>query len=214
MLKTLVLATVAATVLGSTPAIAGTITYTLDATEAALGAGPYGTVTLTQNGSNVDFVVDLAAGLKFVTTGNAGSHAFFAFNAPSGVDVTDVTSIASGSPGASFGAYAPAVAQPFGGFGFGIECTSCGNGNVASVFGPLTFTVLNSAVADFDYKSDKKNDPAYFSADVVNLGGKTGQVGATGPGVPGVSVPDGGATLMLLGGGLTLVGLLRRRVGA
>src|SRR5262245_66632106 len=40
----------------------------------------FGTVTLTQNGSNVDFVVTLLGGNRFVTTG-AGADQLFLFNA-------------------------------------------------------------------------------------------------------------------------------------
>ena len=62
------------------PASAVTV-YTLDTSDPAanLGSGPYGTVSLTQNGANVDFNITLASGYNFVSTG--GPHDVFAFNA-------------------------------------------------------------------------------------------------------------------------------------
>lgn len=139
-----------ASALLATAGAANALSIDLNSTQVgAFGAGPYGTVTLTQNGSNVDFSVALKADLAFVTTGNQNSHSVFTFNAAD-IVLADITNI--DNPGAqTFGAWAPAGNSPFGNFGFGIYCaTNCSNGLSGSGYGdPLTFTVLNSVIANF-----------------------------------------------------------------
>jgi hypothetical protein len=52
--------------------------YAFNATDVGAFGGPtYGTVTLTQSGSNVDFQIDLRGDMNFLTT---GGHNVFAFN--------------------------------------------------------------------------------------------------------------------------------------
>ncbi len=207
-LNNVAMAVVVAAVVATGTAHAGSIVYNLNSTAVGqFGAGPYGTVTLTTNGAHVDFVVDLAASLKLVNTGNTKSHSLFALNG-TGVAAADIKNITNNTT-ATFLAYTLAVAQPFGGFALGIKCVSCGQGGQGATPGPLTFTVENAVLADFAVKSDKKKNGAYFSADVMTTKGKTGQLGATGAGAP-IAIPDSGASLILLGGSLTVLGLVRR----
>jgi hypothetical protein len=179
-LKLSIAAALAATTMAAValPASAA-IVYSLDTTNVgAFGAGPYGSVTLTQNGTGVDFKIDLASGFNFVTTGNPNSHAVFAFNA-TGVSAGDISNIADASGLQTFSVVQPGNDSPFGSFTFGILCaTGCSNGGSNGGYvDPLTFTVANSVLTDFASTSTGGTG-AYFSADVIT-GSATGAVGAT-----------------------------------
>jgi len=185
------------------PAQGQTAVYTFSSTQvAAFGAGPYGTVTLTQNGANVDFNVTLAAGLNFVTTG--GPHDLFAFNAI-GVSVADITNL-SVLGGGTLQAVVPGADQPFGSFSFGINCTSCANGGPGQQNDPMTFKVLNSSLTDFALKSTGGSPNAYFAADLIKTqGGATGAVGAITAAVP---EPE---TYALMIAGIGMMGFMAKR---
>ena len=184
------------------PASAVTV-YTLDTSDpaATLGAGPYGTVTLTQNGSNVDFKVTLADGYNFVTTG--GPHDLFAFNAL-GVSLGEITNL-SVVGGGTLAAHVPGADQPFGAFSFGIDCTSCSNGAGDQQADPLTFTVLNASISDFALLSTGGTPNAYFASDVIT-GQFTGAVGAVA--TPPIPEPE---TYALMMGGLAAMAWVARR---
>lgn len=187
------------------PAMAVTV-YTLNMSDpaAGLGSGPYGTVTLTQDGSAVDFNVTLAAGYNFVTTG--GLHDLFAFNG-TGVVLGDITNL-SVLGGGTLAAHVPGADTPFGTFGFGIDCTSCANGGPGQQNDPLTFKVLNATEADFALLSTipPGSINAFFAADVIQVdGGATGAVGAITAAVP---EPE---TYALMLAGLGVMGFMARR---
>jgi len=176
--------------------------YVFNATDvAAFGAAPYGTVTLTQDGSNVDFRVDLRGDLNFLTT---GGHNVFAFNG-SGVVLADIVDIddALGSA-ATFKAIVPGIDPPFGSFSFGIVCdTGCSPGGSAGGYpDPLSFTVKNASVSDFLLLS---SGGAYFAADVLQAGtGATGAIGVT------AAVPEP-ETYALMLAGLGAMGFVAKR---
>jgi hypothetical protein len=76
----------------------------------------------------------------------------------------------------------------------------------------LTFTVTNATVAQLETANANGN---LFVADILCGASQTQCGGLTGPvDVSGPSVPDGGMTLMLLGGALVGLEGLRRRVRA
>jgi hypothetical protein len=186
------------------PALAVTV-YELNTTAvAAFGPPIYGTVTLTQNGANVDVNVTLAAGFNFVTTG--GPHDLFTFNA-TGVVLADITNLDTAGTG-TLAAHVPGLDTPFGTFGFGIDCTDCPNGGPGQQADPLTFTVLNATEADFALLSTLPpgSMSAFFAADLIQTAsGATGAVGSITTPIP---EPE---TYALMLAGLGMMGFMARR---
>lgn len=170
--------------------------------------GNYGTVSLVQNGSAVDFTVTMASALQFfVNTGNPNqSHDAFAFNA-TGVALNEITNIVMNGAGVTtYASTTPGANSPFGNFNFGIFANGYCQGNCPAS-GALTFTVLNSTVSDFLRLSTGGTPNAYFAADILS-NGATGAVGVTS------LVPEPESYALMLAG-LGVVGAIvcrRRRV--
>lgn len=188
-------------------AAAQTASYSLNSTGVSeFGTGPYGSVTLTQSFSDVQVNVVLRNDLNFLSTGNQNSHSIFTFNVSGATagDVTDI-SFANGLNG-SFGVASPAGNSPFGNFTYGIFCTdSCTSGGSGGGYvDPLNFTVHNATLSEFNHLSSGGTN-AYFAADVLNLSGNTGAIGAT---VAAVPEPE---TYAMLLSGLGLIGFVARR---
>ena len=193
----------------ATPASAVDVVYNLDSTAVgAFGAPNYGTVSLTQSGTAVNFSVALRDDLNFVTTGNSNSKAVFSFNA-TGVAAGDIGSIADAS-GQTFSVVSPGNNSPFGQFTFGILCaTNCANGGSGGGYAdPLTFSVANATLADFNILSTGGNPNAYFAADVYQAStGATGGIGATSVMAP-IPEPE---TYALMLAGLGAMGFVAKR---
>lgn len=202
--------------LGVTSASADTIfTLTQDGcSNNGCGAGPFGTITLSQSGSNVNVNLTLnsANSERFAGTNAGNSLEFNVLNATT----ADITNISSGF---HLGA-APASASTFGSFLFSIDCNdanpatnpgSCHGGQAGDETGPLTFTVLNATISDFVANANGY----YFASDIAIFSGDatvTGNVGALGPGtVTQTGVTPEPSSLMLFGTGLTAVGAMVRR---
>ena len=203
----MVLATVllgVALIATATPAQA--VTFNLTSCHVDGGCGTqsvFGTVTLTQNGANVDFDVELAGGNRFVQTGSADFQ-LFKFNA-TGVVATDIVSEATKNPlnavtGGLAGNAGAFNGDGTGDFGFGISCAVADNckGGSTPTFTGLTFTVNSASISDFLTANNSGN---LFVADVlIASNGFTGPVDAS----PGSVVPEPTTLLMV---GTVLVGL-------
>ncbi|MHB1542820.1 MAG: PEP-CTERM sorting domain-containing protein [Steroidobacteraceae bacterium] len=212
---------VAALALGFLPqARAGAISYTLNTYYGTTPAstGSYGTVLLTQDGSNVDVSVSLATGVGFVDTG-AGDSLMWDLNSSvsSPINLTGLTpgflvrggSLSSGTWTVS------SVTNGFNGnasgdWNFAVTCAggACGKGGSSPAITPpaLSFTIDNIGLSDFITNGDGN----YFASDVCvkvisgdscAAGSNTGVIS----GGPSSSVPEPGA-LALFAAGLGALG--------
>ena len=192
--------------LGLQQAKADTFNFTSDHCTVACGPqSSFGTVTLTQVGANVNVVVSLLNGNQFVKTG-AGGNMYFLFD-NTGITLANITSI-SGAPAGTTAFMGPIMANGTGSWGWGIGCASCAVGGGAAFPGPITFTVTNTTLAAMEVGHSVSGfGTELFVADI--LSGTTGATGDVDVNTP-AHVPDGGATVMLLGTALGALGMARR----
>ena len=191
--------------LAASSAWATSFNITSDHCTNGCGTPPFGTVTVTQNGTTVDITVDLAAGYAFAKTGSVDDQAF-KFNG-TGITLGDITvdqTVTGQTLAADTGAF---NGDGTGNFSFGIICTTCGGGGSSAFSDDIVFHVANATIADLTAPNAAGN---IFVADVLAPNGNTGPVDVN---TGGGNVPDGGATAALLGLGLAGLGGLRARFG-
>lgn len=148
---------------------------------AGLGSGPFGQVSVTENAGALDFLVSLTSPYRF-HAGNSNHNAFtFDLIGDPSITISNITSGFSRLAGASFSD------PPFGSFDYALACTGCGPGYSGGKSGPLSFEVtansgsLTLASLGFNTVNEKH---IYFTSDVVNPCGCTGNVGAVLSAVP------------------------------
>ena len=176
---------------------------TVDHSSGGLGTPPYGTVTLNQDGTGVDFTVHINTGYSFVLTG-AADFMDFKFNA-TGVALGDITITHDPSTYTLVAQTGTFTGDGTGKFGFGITGSTQKNGGAGAFTGDIGFNVADSTISDF---TQANNLGFLFVVDLLGPNGSTGPAA-----VPGNSrtVPDGGVTAMLLSASLTGIALIRRK---
>jgi hypothetical protein len=213
MRKFVLLATAAFAALAAAPVSAQVATYSLSVSDAAagLGSGPYGTVTVTQNGDGtLSFVETLFAGYRI--HGGNDNHDAAAFTILGDPSLT-ITGLTAGFTTENLGSGTSDSEPPFGSFQTSIVCTTaCGAGWGGGFAGPLSFTVSAATpltLASLGYNVYNGQN-IYFTSDLVIANGKTGNVGATLANTPSVPEPATWA-MMLAGFGATGVAMRRSR---
>jgi PEP-CTERM motif len=182
-------AILAAATLGAPSAFA--ITYTLDIDHCtggcATGSPPFATVTVVQNGANLDFSVQLLDSLVFNK-----STAFDAFAFSFSDKVATIINIADNGAGV-FASDPTATSQDgFGTFTQGITNTTTGSTL-------LTFTALNETLGNLIISTIPPGDTrVLFAADVAG-GFGTGNTGNIGGGVASAVPEPATWGMMLLG---------------
>ena len=170
-----------ALMVGASALAQASVTYTFTSTAVgAFGAGPYGTVTLNDTGSDIAFTVALRSDMNFVNTG--GPHSIFSFNSL-GVSAAEITNILfNGVADLGVTVVAPGANQPFGDtFTLMLDCTGggCSNGAGGAHDDPLTFIIKNAEYTDFGFMAS--GTTAFFASDVIciigNCNGSTGAIG-------------------------------------
>jgi hypothetical protein len=188
-------------------------TLTLSGCSSSCGAGPFGTVTVTNNvtdAGSLDVFVQLAQGVQFNGAGGSNTHNSLAFDLVGSPTVTYKG--LTGEPFANSGAMSNA--SPFGPFGYSLDFTGK-NGNPTGVT-TLSFEIYSAAASALHPlllgSTDYNGTPLYFSADIY-ANGQTGNVAATGVPTTGGGVPEPASwAMMLVGfGGLGAVLRAQRR---
>ena len=178
----------------------------------SIPAPGFGSVTLTQAGTSVDFTVSLINGNRFVETGAGGGELFLFNDSIAGSTITTIatspTTPAGGLSG--FTNLPPVHADGTGDFTASVECTVASdcNGGSANTMTLLTFVVTNATLAQLETANANGN---FFVADILCGAAQTQCGGLTGPVDVSPSVVPLPGALPLFVTGLVGLGLLGRR---
>jgi hypothetical protein len=180
----------------------------------------FGTVTLTQSGTSVNFDVVLSNGNRFAESGASGGGLFVFNDMLAGSTITSPIATLNGTttslPLTGFTNLAPVMADGTGTFTAEVECTFASdcNGGSTPTINDLHFTVTNATLAQLEIANANGN---LFVAGILcgatQTGCTGGLIGDADVSAP-ATVPEPSSVSFLLLGAI-LVGLksLRRRFG-
>jgi len=201
--------------LGMTAVASNADTFNFTSCHLSGGCGTatsFGTVTLTQSGTSVNFDVVLNSGNRFVETGAGGGELFLFNDSLSGSTITSITSSPNTPAGglSGFTDLSPVHADGTGDFTASVECTVASdcNGGSANTMTLLTFVVTNATLAQLETANANGN---FFVADILCGAAQTQCGGLTGPVDVSPSVVPLPGALPLFVTGLVGLGLLGRR---
>jgi PEP-CTERM motif-containing protein len=190
------------------PAMADQYSLTQDHCTGGCGTAPFGTIDVTQDGTNtVKLVVTLSGSDKFVSTGFPGSFGFDLVGNPT-IGISNLTSgwslLSTTAGNLHF--------DGFGSLDYALLCNACGHGASNPFAGPISFDITAAGLTPGSFKELSRppgSEQTYFVADILGSTGNTGVVGAT---LVKTAVPEP-TSLLLFGSGASLLGLsvLRRR---
>lgn len=195
------------------PSARASIVYTITADGCgACPPGPYGTITLTQTGTNTVSVVESLSPNVFANTGAGASL---------GYNLDTTATVSNLLPAGVFATGSGETLSTFGVFTSTIICTGCGSGSSPPQYSTLSFTLTGTGSTLLTTSDFVANLAGYFFVSdigVKDLSGNviwTGNLGSKGPGGGGGG--GGGAipeptTLLLMGGGLVGISLLKRKL--
>ena len=201
--------------LAPSTAFADSYTFVTDHCTGGCGSSPFGTITLTQNGTDdVRVVISLNDGNQFIHSGMEGSTLAFNLVGNPTISLSGVS-----LPGWSLDNSGVTSSLHFDGFGdfeYSVNCCNNQNGTSNAQSGPVQFDLTGAGLtpASFDELSTGGSPSVFFALDILSA--RTGNSGAVGTGVCTdcantlAAVPEPGS-LVLLGTGLSALGLWGRK---
>jgi hypothetical protein len=196
------------------PSASADIVYQLTSDHCTEGCGGdghlFGTITLHDVSTGVVLVsLSLNDGSQLVDTGFQAAIGFNLIGNPT-INLDSISNTNFSLVSSSAGAL---QIDGFGNFEYGLKCATC-NGGSTPQGSTISFTLSDgsgfSAASFNELSTGSGSEHPFFAVDILSgITGKTGPVDAT-----TTTVPDGGMTLMLLGGALVGLESLRRRLRA
>lgn len=201
------------------PASAATqiFNFTLDGSSSGLGAGPYGSVAVTEvstpGGKALDFMITINNTWR-INDGN-NNHRAFTFSLANNPQVS-VTNLSDSRFSALSVSQADGVsAPPFWTGGdvqyVGLDYNGGGSGWDRAYSGPLSFRVMSNSYAvtlNSLVSRAYNNQNVFFTSDLVRQNGNTGNVGAV---MVGGAIPEPSAWALLIVGFGAVGGAMRLR---
>jgi hypothetical protein len=190
---------------------ADTFNFTSCELSRGCGTAPFGTVTLTQSGTSVNFDVTVnSSEFRLRENSQALSGGLFLFNdSLSGSTITSIAS-APGTPTGGFSGFTNVRVQTGNGriFTAAVVCTNFFNcPGAGPTITSLTFTVTNATLAQLETPNPNSRG-TLFLANIQHFSPTGGQTGTIDVSAPATPLP---AALPLFATGLGALGLLGRR---